>query len=85
MLAGLITILHLIERVDQRGEEAKKLASQQHVSTYTFQLRLRLETGSPRLAYLNSAIIVGSAQRQDAAVIYDAYIVQQHLPRSVKL
>lgn len=47
-------------------------------------LKLTLETGSPRLAYLNKAIIVGSAQRGDATVKYDAYILQQDLGRSAR-
>jgi len=52
-----------------------------HVSEYTFLLRLKLETGSPRLAYLNTAIIVGSAKRQDASIKYDAYMLEQHLEK----
>lgn len=63
----------------EKGEEAKKLAAKHHVSEYTFQVKLTLETGSPRLAYLNKSIIVGSAKRTDTNVSYDAYIVEQHV------
>lgn len=59
------------------ADEAKKIAANYKVSDLTFQLRLKLETGSPRLAYLNTAIIVGSAVRTDTTVKYDAYIVEQ--------
>lgn len=30
------------------------------------------------MAYLNTAIVVGSAQRQDDSVRYDAYVLVQH-------
>lgn len=63
----------------EKGEAAKKLADKHHVSEYTFQVKLTLETGSPRLAYLNKSIIVGSAKRTDTNVSYDAYIVEQHV------
>lgn len=61
----------------EKGAEAKKLADKHHVSEYTFMVRLKLETGSPRLAYLNKSIIVGSAKRTDTNVSYDAYTVEQ--------
>ena len=67
------------------GPEAKKYADNIPVSDYTFILRLKLETGSPRLAYLNKSIVVASANRTPDAVAYDAYIVEQDPPRSSKL
>lgn len=67
------------------GAEAKEYAESIPVSSYAFILRLKLETGSPRLAYLNKSIIVASANRTPDAVAYDAYIVEQGSPRQSKL
>ena len=63
----------------EKGEDAKALAAKHHVSEYTFQVKLPLETGSSRLAYLNKSIIVGSAKRTETNVSYDAYLVEQHV------
>ena len=43
---------------------------------YYFRVSLQYETGSPRYAALNGAVVVGSAIRLKNTVIYDAYVVE---------
>lgn len=43
---------------------------------YYFKITMQFETSSPKYAWLNQTVAVGSAMRLGKAVIYDAYTVQ---------
>jgi hypothetical protein len=42
---------------------------------YTFRTATRIETGAPRLDWLNKGIFIGVGGRQAGAVIYETYLV----------
>lgn len=43
---------------------------------YYFKITMQFETSSPKYAWLNQTVAVGSAMRLGKAVIYDAYTLQ---------
>jgi len=44
-------------------------------SEYTFRTSTRIETGAPRLAWLNKGVFIGVGGRGPGVVIYETYLV----------
>ncbi len=45
-------------------------------ASYYFRVTVALETGAPRLRWLNDVVAVGSAVRQASRVLHDTYVVR---------